>query len=129
MKSIYYGTMKNYVIKELQITENGVKIAKYETPIVKRQIPFYKGFMGNYISLEHGTRLPDEYEAMDYLKDAMNKRENKEAPYPTCTFVNEEDIKFSHEVCDENFKAIKKYYSNLRKEERRETKKRSKRSR
>ena len=117
MKKIYTGNMRNFIIKDLEINEDKVRILEYEKPIVRKGLHFYRGFMGSFISLEYGTRLPDEIETKEYLEDIMRRRENKEAPYPDCSFVNDEDIEFSHEVCDSNFKAIKKYYKTLRREE------------
>ena len=117
MKRIYTGNMRNFIIKDLEINEDKVKVLRYEKPIVKKGLHFYRGIMGNFISLEYGTRLPNEIETKEWIEDIMTRRENKEAPYPDCAFVNESDISFSHEVCDSNFKAIKKYYRQLRREE------------
>lgn len=116
MRKIYTGTMHNLIIKDLEINEDKAKILKYEKPVVRRDLHFYRGMMGNFISFEYGTRLPDEIEAKEYLEDVMSRRESKEAPYPDCSFVNEGDIVFAHEVSDAKFKAIKKQYKQLRKE-------------
>ena len=117
MRRIYKGDMHNLIIKKLDINAGNVKILEYEKPIVRKDLQFYRGRMGNYISFEHNTRLPDEIEALEYLVDVMSRRENKEAPYPTCAFVNESEIELSHEISDSSFKALRKYYKQLRKEE------------
>lgn len=123
MKRIYKANMRNLVVKDLEINADGVKILEYEKPVVKRELTFYVGFMGSYISFEYGTRLPDEYEAMDYVKESLNNRQDKTPPYPECTFVDESEMTFSHEICDKNFKVLKKYYRRMRKEERQAQKK------
>lgn len=125
MKKIYKGNIRKLVVKELEINGDKVKILKYDKPVIKKDLMFYTGIVGSYISFEHGTRLADEFEALDYVKDAIEKRENKEAPYPEMIFANNDDIKFSHEICNSNFRAVKKFYRDLRREERREEKRRS----
>lgn len=117
MKKIYTGTMRNLIIKDLEINEGKAKVLKYEKPVVRKGLHFYKGMMGNFISFEYGTRLPDEIEAKEYLEDVMTRRTSKEPPYLDCSFVNEGEIEFSHEVSDSNFRAIKKYYKKIRREE------------
>ena len=117
MKNIYKGNMRNLVIKNLEINDGKVRVLEYDKPIVKKDLLFYVGFMGSYISFDYGTRLPDEYEALDYIKSVIEGREDQSAPYPECVFVNNEDIHFSHEICNENFRSVKKFYKKLLREE------------
>ena len=117
MKSIYKGPMRKLVVSKLEVTDGAVRLLEYDTPIIKRDLTFYKGLFNSLISFEYGTRLPDQEEAIDFVKNAVAGRESTEGPYPVCPFVNDEEVKYSHDICDHNFKVLKKFYRNMRREE------------
>ena len=117
MKKIYKGPMRRLIVSNLEVIDKNVKILEYETPIVQKDLMFYINRFGAFISFEHNTRLPDFGEATDYIKDEIIRRgDNPTPPYPTCPFVDEGDIEFSHEIDNSVFKVLKKYYRNLEKE-------------
>ena len=119
MKQIYKAPMRQIRIKYLEINDGAIKNINYETPIIRKDLLFYKSWAGAYISFEHETRLPDFYEARDYVEDILVKRDENLTDYPTCPYVSEEEYEYSHEISKETFKALKKYYKSLRKEKKR----------
>ena len=117
MKNIYKGPLRKLVVSHLEIQDGVIQRMEYETPIVRKDLTFYRGLMNTYISFDFGTRLPDKTEALDFVVDTSTRRKITEAPFPECLFVDEREIEYSHPICDDNFKVLKKYYRQLRKEE------------
>ena len=119
MKNIYKNDVHKIVVKELTINKDGIKILDYEKPVIRRDMQFYKGIMNTFISFEHDTRLPDENEALDFIVESLKARKDKTAPYPECVFVDYDNMQYSHQICNENFRAAKKYYKQMRKAKKR----------
>ena len=122
MKNIYKAPLRSLVITQLDIQDGAVKLVEFDTPIVRKDVPFYRGVMNNYISFEHGTELLDEGEALTIVQNEVLQRPKK--PYPTCMFVVMNEMKYSHSVDSRNFRALKKFYKQVRKEEEQKQKKR-----
>ena len=124
MKKIYKAPMRTIYITNLEINAGNIKVLEFDTPIVRKDLMFYINRFGNFISFEHGTRLPDFHEAYDFVTAAALRREDSTPPYPSCSFIKDGEYEFSHEIDDRNFRALKKYYNDLRKEEERNKKRR-----
>ena len=109
MKNIYQGPLRNLTIKEFSLREGNVKVLKYDTAIVKKDLLFYRGLANSFISFDYGTRLLDETEALDVLCTEIATKENpNEGPYPSCLFANPNEIHYKEKVSKQEFKELKK---------------------
>lgn len=117
MKTIYKAPMKRLVVSKLDVKDGAIKLLEFDTPVIKKDLLFYRNRLNAYISFDYGTRLPNQMEAMDYVKDWIQTHERFDSPYPTCPFVDEEDFEVHNTVDNHNFRALKTYYKNLRKAE------------
>ena len=117
MKQIYKAPLRKLTVKNLEINDGVIKKIDYDSPIIRKDLLFYKNRMGAFISFEHETRLPDIEEAKDYVQNALGQSTGSNNKYPSCPYVNEEEFEYSHEISKESFKAVKKYYKSLRKKE------------
>lgn len=123
MKKLYKAPMRKLTVSHLEISDGAIQKLEFQDPIIRKDLLFYRNLFGAYISFEYDTRLPDYGEATDYIRDSLSRRETPDVPpYPSCSFVKDDDFTYSHEVDDHVFKTLKKYYRGLRKENERKKK-------
>lgn len=115
MRNIYKGPMRGLVVSKLELNNGVIKTLEYETPVIKKDLLFYRGRLNSFISFDYETIMPDQLEALDFIKNIAIQHNITEGPYPFCNYVNPGEIKFSHQVTKEEFKAIKKQYRQKRK--------------
>lgn len=115
MRNIYKGPLRNLYISKLDIHDGAIVSLEYANPIVKKDLLFYKNILGSYISFEHGTVLPDWYEAKDFVLHQLYCRDYNIDDHIACSYINEKEISYSHTVSDEEFKCLKKKFREMRK--------------
>ena len=121
-KNIYKGPVRKIVVSKLEINDGMLQLAEYETPVVKKDALFYRGLFNEFISFDCNTILPDKEEAIDHVKELIELLQARKAPFPSCDFVNESEIKFSHQVSKQEFKTLKKEYKEIRRMKRQKRK-------
>ena len=109
--NIYRGDIKNLIVQDFDITPNGVKILKTRSVVVKKDAPFYAGFGHSKISLDYGTVLCSENEALDYLTTILSQRPS--SSIRTCLYTTDQFT--SEKVSRSEFKQLKKTYKEIRK--------------
>lgn len=113
MKNIYKGPMRTLRISHLEINNGAIRTLQYNTPVVK-ELLFYRGLFNSFISFDYETIMPDKNEAADFVKRIIIEGNWTKAPYPTCSFVNPGEVKFSHTISNKEFKQLKKEYRKQR---------------
>lgn len=69
---IYKGNLNSLFIKDFQVTDKGVNVS-LESVVVKRDVLFYKNFIGKMICFEYDTHLPTYYEAEEFVKGSVKE--------------------------------------------------------
>lgn len=85
---IYKGNLNSLFIKDFQLTENGVNVA-LESSVVKRDVLFYKNFIGKMICFEYDTHLPSYYEAEAFVKGSVKE----DGTGSSCLYADYDSIK------------------------------------
>ena len=106
MKKIYTGEIKKLSIKKLEPKPDALINIAYESTVFKKDALFYVNFMGVVISLDYGTKLLRREEAEYYLKSGL--KVNPSLAHLVPCLYQDSEVKFSHEITDEEFKQIKK---------------------
>ncbi len=106
MKKIFTGPIHSIHLKELDITENSLKLEAQSTILIKDAL-FYQNIFGKIVSFDYGTCLCPKDEAYDYLTSFTNQNKNRfSIPY-----INEEEITFDKAITKKEFKELKKKYA------------------
>jgi hypothetical protein len=107
MTVIYKGIIRRYTVNQIEITENGVKCVKTETPIIRKDALFYRGICGKKISFDYDTPLPTYEEAESYAQQQVNHNQEY-LGLANCLFVNDNEVRYYKEVSHKEFKEMKK---------------------
>ena len=112
MKDIYKGNVMGFKVKNFQMDGNNISLLEYETPILHKDLYFYKNYFGVLISFDYDTKLPTFEEAFDYSSEVI--RNYKKIPVIPMHFVNENDLVHDRIITNKEFKELKKSYKTKR---------------
>ena len=109
--NIYKGCLRLARVTKVEMEDGEVKRFEYVHPIIKKDILFYEGVRSHPVSFDYGTILPDEAEAADIIKQDVKTRTIPDRkPFPTCLYVNYNEVTPYMTVTRKQFRSLKKEY-------------------
>ena len=109
--NIYKGCVRLAKVSKVEMEDGKVKRFEYVRPIIKKDVLFYEGLRSHPVSFDYHTILPDEAEAAEIVKQDVKARKNPEKkPFPTCLYVNYDEVTPHMKVTRKQFRKLKKEY-------------------
>lgn len=118
MINTYKGNLRLVKVTKLEFEEGILKRFEYVRPVIKEDILFYEGVRKKPISFDYETLIPEEAEAVDIIKQDLRTRiDIEKQPYPTCAFVDYDEITPYLKLTRRQFRELKRKYKKDKKEE------------
>ncbi len=113
MPEILKGDIKTIYVKDLELNEGNVENIILSQRVLKKDVEFYRNFLGVLISFDYNSPLPDYDDAYSYVKQLAMKYPLN-ASKASCFFIDKNDVRFDRMITKKEFKELKKKYKNLK---------------
>ncbi len=105
-RQLYKAPIKRSYVAKLEINE-GIRTFDIESTTLKKDGLFYEGLFKKLISIDYGTYLPTEEEAISYCRRSANGIIDN-IDEATCIYADYGKVRKDRVVSEEEFKQLKK---------------------